>query len=178
MTNARDRFQYRRNLQQHLRQQSVLTGHPVAAADLVPLEEVAVWRSRVVAMDTTARSKVRLPFEDKVTPVFDAYVRRLEQANPSQVYLWTPLASICGPAMAPSIAQVNFAFPFDVNVEGIVSFISADFRDELVLDYYEEQEQYFVDVEARGARWPHCDFGGGCRQRFSALIHRASTSKP
>jgi hypothetical protein len=136
----------------YLRQQSMLAGHEVTARDLVPLEELASWKSRLREIDKTSRTKF------KQAPEFDAYVKRLEELNPSSVYLCTPLASICGPATVGSIADVDFGFPFSFNVEGVVSFISTNFTDELLLDYDEEQGQQLLGIEARSARWPHCDF--------------------
>ena len=53
-----------------------------------------------------------------------------------------------------SIKDVSFAFPYDVNIEGIASVVAADLADMMVLEFSEDVGgEYQLDVEIWGRRW-------------------------
>jgi len=98
--------------------------------------------------------KFEIPFSGKIGLRFQEYVSKLASANRSDVYVWTSESLVCGVLMPISLSSVEFLFPFEINMDGIVSFLTADLRDRLVLDWYvSDGGGQMLEIEANGAPW-------------------------
>lgn len=108
---------------------------------------------------TKHSSKFVIPFADKESPTFSAYIRRLAAAHSGPVILFTPRTASCGAITVPSLDWVNFSFPFDLNKEGILSILTADLSDRMLLDFFQEDEgPNLLEIEVQGDYWPGVRF--------------------
>jgi len=94
-----------------------------------------------------------IPFSEKSGTRFRAFLRHLADANPSDVYIWTPASNICGVLKPLSLSEFDVAFPFDVNPEGVLVILTADFSDQLLLDYSDEGQGKMLEAEVSGEHW-------------------------
>ena len=53
----------------------------------------------------------------------------------------------CGLLPIPNLSVFNWNFKYEDEKSGIIVFIRQDKKEELVLDFYEEDFQYFLDIE-------------------------------
>lgn len=53
----------------------------------------------------------------------------------------------CGLLPIPNLSVFNWDFKYEDEKSGIIVFIRQDKKEELVLDFYEEDFQYFLDIE-------------------------------
>ncbi|WP_314058410.1 hypothetical protein [Empedobacter brevis] len=61
------------------------------------------------------------------------------------VYLFIPLSKDCGAIEMDSI--INFNFNFTDEPSGIISIISKNLKEKILLDFYEEQEVKYIEFE-------------------------------
>jgi hypothetical protein len=150
----RERFWRRHELPAYLRELSVLAGRSVTEEEVSSLEEVENLRAPPDSVSArTNERKFTMLFRHKTGVAFENYIESLFAANPSPVYIWTHRTRICGAFVLGSIRELNRSFGFRLNEDGIVSVTTTDFRDELVLDWFEEHGRELLEVNARGERW-------------------------
>lgn len=63
------------------------------------------------------------------------------------VYLFVPLSKDCGAIEMNSIINFNFNFDFTDEPSGIISIISKNLKEKILLDFYEEQEVKYIEFE-------------------------------
>ncbi len=63
------------------------------------------------------------------------------------VYLFIPLSKDCGAIEMDSIINFNFNFNFTDEPSGIISIISKNLKEKILLDFYEEQEVKYIEFE-------------------------------
>ncbi|TGN30004.1 hypothetical protein [Empedobacter tilapiae] len=63
------------------------------------------------------------------------------------VYLFIPLSEDCGAIEMDSIINFNFNFNFTDEPSGIISIISKNLKEKILLDFYEEQEVKYIEFE-------------------------------
>lgn len=66
--------------------------------------------------------------------------------------MWTALTNDCGVHRAVPLSELDFSFPFEFNPEGILSVVSQDLGDSILLDWYEEGGVELLDLEVTGPR--------------------------
>jgi hypothetical protein len=95
-----------------------------------------------------------LPFEERKSPKFSSLVKQLHDLNPEPIYLWTSRTNDCGLFKLDDVSKLNFAFPFEINPEGILVITTIDGNDRMLLDFSgENQSQQLLEVEIRGQNW-------------------------
>lgn len=72
----------------------------------------------------------------------------VQDANASY-FVWIDGSSDCGLCMIPNLSVFNWSFDFDIDSNGIISFMRKDGEEEIVLDYYEEDNQYLLDIKLK-----------------------------
>ena len=131
-----------------------MIGRPVQSDELLSLEQTAALRAarQKFGAQTTASSET--PFSDRGSERFKVFVRRLHDANPSPVYVWTPRTIDCGTLLLPSPMAIRWDFDFAINEEGIHAFVTGDLADRLLLDFSElPTGEQLMKVEIQGANW-------------------------
>ena len=81
------------------------------------------------------------------------YVDKLYKLYPHEIYLLTGYSEYCGCLKMESLMDFNIYFNFNDERDGIMSILSADLNNSLLLDYYEEYNEYYIELEFRGEEW-------------------------
>jgi len=63
------------------------------------------------------------------------------------VYLMTSLSKDCGGIELTSINEFNFEFNYNDEPDGIVSIISSDFKEKILLDFYSIKDKTYIEIE-------------------------------
>jgi hypothetical protein len=148
------KLQRNRFLKEHLRILSILTGRKIEVSELGSQEQFLSLRQHSRSRLGQPTTKFEVVFSEKKSHRFKSFVQRLKSANPSPVYVVSPYADSCGLLMVGAIDEVNFDFEFSISSEGIFIFVTKDFGDRILLDFYEnESGQEMLIVETQGANW-------------------------
>jgi hypothetical protein len=152
-----NRVKFRKDFATYLLELKKLTGTNIDSAMLCSLDEVE--RIRKNTDIATNSNNFIINFGDKNSDRFEKFIKNLGKANSHPVYVWTQSANLFGLYKADSISAIDFAFSFDINTSGIVTFLTEDLNDELLLDfYYDSQNQEMLEVELKGRNWSSITF--------------------
>lgn len=159
MTNIRTKNEYLSNIAPYLLELGVLANKAVNKHELSSVEEVDRIRAYALGIAHLPVVKFKIGFSEKNSFQFSRYIQHLYDVNREQVYIWTAKTNICGLYKIGSIKDVDFSFPFELNEEGIVVFLSVDMKDRLLLDFsIDSLGNEIVDVESQGLNWPHVKY--------------------
>lgn len=154
MSELSEKLTFKRELPRHLLELSLLVGRPVHKEELLSLKETKLVRVRANQVLRNPVKKFVIPFETKQEPRFGKFIERLIEANPNDVYLWTPASNLCGLLLPTPLKTFRTTFPFELNPEGIIVILTDDLHDQLLLDYsLGEHDEQLLEVEVSGERW-------------------------
>lgn len=97
-------------------------------------------------------SKKIIPFDHKEN-FLRFYIDNCSRLQPGNVYVFTDYSKDCGAAVFNSLKCLNPIFAFNAEHAGIISILSQDLANKLILDFYEENNKLFLEVEALGSLW-------------------------
>jgi len=137
-----------KHLARHLTELGCLLRREVRPEDLLSLDETEVLLGRTAKR--TPGHKETFPFAEKARGSLSPLVHAFQN---DFVYLWTALTNDCGVHRAVPLADIDFNFPFEFSPEGILSVVSQDLGDRILLDWYEEGGVELLDFEVIGPRW-------------------------
>lgn len=138
----------------HLRELGQLVGRALTADDLLSLEDTESLRVQALSVVRAPSWRCEIPFADMQSPRFAQLVGALQKANPSPIYVWTPLSNVCGLLRPVALSDLRFDFDFTVLPDGILVLLAADFQDQMLLDFSEgEDAGQLLEVEGAGAHW-------------------------
>lgn len=146
------------NIDRHLAQLSRLLGRVVRAESLLSLSETELLRTEASAVKRVPRSRHTFDFVEKRGPWFGCLLRQLAQANPTDVYVWTPFSNVCGLHPAVPLSSVRLGFDFDLIPEGALVLLPTNLEDRMLLDYSEDaggKERIVMELE--GPAWGTID---------------------
>jgi hypothetical protein len=152
MSNLRARLGFINNIHQHLTELRCLLGSTVAASDLLSLEETEAIRESWKRTERSPRWRCEVGFEARIGTRFSKLIERFSECQP-QVYLWTNLSNSCGLARPVALLEVQFGFEFGAIAAGIITVISVDSQDRLLLDFSECDGELMLEIEVEGACW-------------------------
>jgi hypothetical protein len=143
-----------RDLKTYLSELSALCGRAIRSDELGSAEEARNLRNLAQKFSTEPSVKYEMPFSDRTKESFRDFSARLQGANPSTIYVWTPRTISSGTFVAPSIGSIKFNFDFEINPEGILTFLTSDLKDRLLLDFSTSSggEEYMT-IETQGPNW-------------------------
>jgi hypothetical protein len=148
--NLRQKF----NLKKYLNELTGLIGRPVHAEELGSLEQVNSIREVGQKFSSLISQKCEIPFSERCSERFKDFLQRLDDANPSSIYIWTPRTINCGVLLVASLAVVRFDFDFSVNEDGIIVFLTSNLEDRLLLDFSGlPGSEQIMKIETQGANW-------------------------
>lgn len=154
MASSPGKLRQKLNLKRYLAELSTLTGGSVQVDELVSLEHTATLRQAQQKFEALPTSPSEIPFSERGSERFKEFVRRLHDANPSPVYVWTQRTIDCGALLIPSLMAIRWDFDFTVNEEGMLAFVTSDIADSLLLDFSELQKgEQRMKLETQGANW-------------------------
>lgn len=138
----------------YLLQLRELVGRQVSEKELSTIADLERIQAGSAKLADREKTVLRLTLEVLHGRRFADYVRRLKDANSNAVYIWLHATSACGVCSVPSIVDVNFKFDHLKIPEGVIVFLTADYKDRLLLDFDTEA----VEVEAQGDSWSSVKF--------------------
>ncbi|OMP74934.1 hypothetical protein BW716_32820 [[Flexibacter] sp. ATCC 35208] len=97
-------------------------------------------------------SKQIIPFDDK-EDILRFYIDNCSRLQPNKVYVVTDYSKECGVAVLDSLIRLNPNFAFNAEHTGIISILSEDLSNKLILDFYEENDRFFLEIETAGNLW-------------------------
>lgn len=154
MPSSSGKLRQKLNLKRYLAELSALTGGSVQDDELVSLEQTAALREAQQKFGALPMSFSEISFSERGSERFREFVRRLHDANPSPVYVWTQRTIDCGALLIPSLMAIRWDFDFAVNEEGMLAFVTSDMADSLLLDFSELHDgEQRMKVETQGANW-------------------------
>jgi hypothetical protein len=150
------RLAYARHIRSYLRQLALVTGRIVSRKELLSVEALEALRNTWKLRFSAARkNKFEIPFGEKQGERFVKYVHSLYAANPSEGYLWMLHADDCGLLRLGSVRDINWSFPYEIDPNGILTFVTADSMDKLTVEFSENsQGRLVLAVEVTGNAWP------------------------
>lgn len=108
---------------------------------------------RTAHIDRENGFKIQIPFSDKST--LKKLIDELCLISSSDgIYIVTDYSNYCGALFLNSICEFNSNFNFSDEHAGIVTIISQDLENELVLDFSEEDHRQILEIEVYGKIWP------------------------
>lgn len=96
-------------------------------------------------------SKLKLRFSKKILFNDKVELKRITFNNfntNDSVYIFTSLSRDCGAVLIDSINSFNFNFNFMDDHSGIISLISSDVKNKILLDFYEEDGLLYLEIES------------------------------
>ncbi len=138
----------------HLRELGQFVGRALMPDDLISVEETESLRVQALSVVRAPSWRCEIPFGDMQSPRFARLVDALQKANPSPIYVWTPLSNVCGLLRPVPLLDVRFNFEFTALPDGILVILTADFQDQMLLDFSEgNHAEQLLEVEVSGAQW-------------------------
>lgn len=149
-----ERLRQKLHLKKYLEELSALTGRHVQVTELGSLEQAAAMRLNAQKFVDQVPTACEIMFADRSSERFKEFLRRLKDANPSLIYVWTPRTINCGALLVSSLELIKFDFDFAINDEGVIAFITSDLNDSLLLDFSNTPtDELLMKVETKGSRW-------------------------
>lgn len=129
----------------YLQQLNKLLNIEVTADMLLSIVKTDSFLEQIDFDSDTLFYKETISFEDK---------EKLQRIVRSKLLDWNAnymmeLTNVkeCGLLPIPNLSVFNWDFKYEDEKSGIIVFIRQDKKEELVLDFYEEDFQYFLDIE-------------------------------
>jgi hypothetical protein len=161
MSNSYIANKIRRNLslRAYLEEISSLVGHRVQANDLVSVVDTISIQENIQKFILKPKLSWVIPFSDRGLERFGIFIKTLQKANPSPVFIWTPRTADCGTFLVQSLDMIRFDFDFLINPEGILVFVTDDFADRLLLDFSRSQVgEQMMEIEIQGDNWMNATY--------------------
>lgn len=151
-------------MKQHLQELSSLVRSEVARERLLSLEETRSLLENLDSRVYAPKTAFIVSYGTRLSAAWSAMVRRLEERNPSNVYVQTSLSRDCGLLRPVPLLDVRWdADLFAIEGE-ILDVGTCDSRDSLLVDMtIDERGMAVLEVELRGPNWgtvsPTSSFG-------------------
>lgn len=157
-TNVTRRLAYKRDLKPYLDQLNALVNCKVVESDLLSLEETDSIREKSKLMlDVSKVRKFRIDFSEKSGKRFKDFIQCLSEGNSRPLYIWLNYSNSCGLYQLDSIFKFNFDFDYLTVHQGIISLLTNDMSENMILDFFEDSSgEQVVEIELTGKNWPSC----------------------
>lgn len=136
----------KKHLPRYLRELNKLLRKGVKAQDLLSIVDTDSFMNSVSYFkDKKPYNKEIIKFSDKsrLKEIFSKEI--IDWDVPYMIYLSDSLD--CGLLEIPSLYYFNFDFSFYDEHAGIITFTRIDGEQKIVLDYYEEDDEKFIEIE-------------------------------
>lgn len=132
-------------LRQYIEDLNKLLFCEVTSDLLISLIETDSFFDKFPISSFELKRKETLNFADKEKLLSITHKEISSWTSPYYVYLIG--VEYCGMIEVPSLNSFNWDFNFEDETHGAVMFVRKDGKEKLVLDFYEEFSQYFMDIE-------------------------------
>ncbi|WP_232380458.1 hypothetical protein [Leptospira ainlahdjerensis] len=151
------KFRYQLSMPKYIAEISHLSLKPFSASNLVALDIMEEIRQKAISK-SEPKKNINMQFEEKSTKRFKDFIQNLYSKNQNPIYIWTELSNDCGIYEINSILEFNFDFSFDINDKGLIHLLSINLKDEMILDFSNNYNEYELEVELCGPNWIHIDY--------------------
>lgn len=152
-TDVGGRLAQAKHMASHLQQLGQILHRSLRSQDLLSVAATIELRNRLMKVNRQPRWRHVTEFSQLSGESFGTFVRRLAGDTRARVYIWTPSTNVCGALPPVSLLDIAFDFPFSINPEGIISFLTDDGLNELLLDFSHESSGEVVEIEGSGELW-------------------------
>lgn len=135
------------NLQTYLKELNALTKIEITKYMLLSLVE----SDKIGSVDKEYFYKSNILFKEKNKLLL--FINYLIKVKDGECYLNTSYSKDCGVLKLSSLKDFNINFKFFNEHSGILSIILKDLSNELLLDYFEEDNEYYLEIEVYGKDW-------------------------
>ena len=129
----------------YLKDLSALLQRNVTKENLLSLMETNVFFENVQKIHYEQIYKATFDFANKPSVVNFVHEHVTQWDVPYMIYLCD--VDYCGMLEIPSLSCFNWNFQFTDEHCGLVGFIRKDAQEKILLDYYEEELDYFIDIK-------------------------------
>ncbi len=155
LTKSEVRRQQLLNMPFYLKELQAISGKKVRKEDLTSLEESSIIQEKSLKKTRKHKIKIAIPFSTKSNEKIKSAVSLFYSLNSAPIYIWTPRSKYCGTLKEESIKNINLNFPFDINKEGVIVFITDDLQDKILFDFFESNDgKKMLEIEIEGNNWP------------------------
>ena len=100
-----------------------------------------------------AWSAKQIPFQDK--HILKKIISDIRLKYGDIVYMQIKNSDICGLALLDRIDMFNVSFHYEDDSSGLITFYDKSLTNMLVVDFYEEWNEYSYDIEIYGKQWSY-----------------------
>nr|WP_315218686.1 hypothetical protein [uncultured Flavobacterium sp.] len=137
----------KRYLEEYLKELNALTNIKVFESNLMSIVESDL-------LGTVIKSKVyktTIKFNDKEKLLL--LVGEMIKTKNKSCYLYTTYSEDCGVLKLKSLNEFNINFNFDDEHGGLIKIVLEDLSNELILDFYNQENDIYLDIEVFGNEW-------------------------
>lgn len=140
-------------LEVYLKELNALTNINVMESMLLQITE----SDAIKAIKNSSSYRERIKFNEKEK--LRLFFAQLVELKNGRCYLKTKYSQDCGALKLNKLQDFNVNFNFNDEHAGLISIILEDLSNELILDYYEENDEYYLDIEVFGLDWSNAIIG-------------------
>jgi hypothetical protein len=127
----------------YLQELNKIIVNKVSQSDLLSIEETDEILKYKFSSNSTTSFKILFNNKEDFKKIINKYI----EIDNNKYYVFTSYWFDCGALKINILSDFNFDFYFDDEHSGIISFIREDIMQKIILDYYEEGDCKFLDIE-------------------------------
>ena len=154
----RNKIRYKVNLKPHLEELNCFTTKTMHESDLLSLDETKKLLDQGQSLRNLNARKFSINFDEIRSERFKKYLLKLQEANPSRVYLWIERTNDCGTSVLNGLLDIKWDFDFSCSDNGVLTLVTLDFQDRILFDFFEEDGARYLDIEVKGHHWSTIDW--------------------
>lgn len=144
---ARGRLSRKQYLKDYLKELNALTNIEVIEDMLLSVVESNKIGS--VPHENSYKTKILFHEKDKLL----IFIGKLIKLKDDKAYLFITHSKKCGLLKLDNLKDFNINFNFNDEHAGLITIFLRDLSNELLLDYYEENGEYYLEIETYGDDW-------------------------
>ncbi len=137
----------KQHLSEYIRELNALTKIEVTPNMLISIEE----SDKVVNFNRNYSNKGIIDFINKQK--LSLLINELIEYKDIPCYLFTAYSNDCGLLKLESIKDFNENFNFQDEHSGFIKIILEDLSNEMILDFYQENNKHLLEIEIYGEDW-------------------------
>lgn len=135
------------NLNEYLKELEAITKIDVSQIDLLSIVE----SDKVVFNGDDKSYKAKILFNDKERLLI--LFGDLLKLKDGKAFLSTEYSKDCGLLEIDSLKDFNVNFNFNDEHSGLITIVLKDLSNKLLLDFYEENQQQYLEIKVYGEDW-------------------------
>lgn len=115
----------------------------VDGTNLLSIVETDEIRQHILVKELKYKTTVFFNEKEKLKEII---LNNCERTN-DKYYIFTSYSNDCGTLKINLFQEFNFYFSFNDEHVGLITFIREDLLEKIILDFYEENKIYYLDIE-------------------------------